>query len=150
MPNYSFQQIRTDEVKEFFFHMTEVPAVGSTVLIEGRQWRRLFNIPNAAPNGIKAIDPYSQKAFREKTGAMKGTVGDMWALSAEMSARRAEKDGGDKVKQKFFNDYSARKHGVKHTEELKAGHKAAKEHLEKGLKKLGIDGKGLSPKISLA
>jgi hypothetical protein len=150
MPNYAFQNTETEEVQEMFYHMTDAPAVGSIVELDGQSWKRLFTIPHSAPNGIKAIDPYSQKAFREKTGAMKGTVGDMWALSAEMSARRAEKDGGDKVKQKFFNDYSARKHGVKHTEELKAGHKAAKEHLEKGLKKLGIDGKGLAPKISLA
>lgn len=121
--------------------MKDAPSVGAIVEIEGDKWTRIFTIPQAAPNGLKPIDPRSSKQFVEKTGAMKGTVGDMLDLSKELSEKRAEKMGTDPVKDKFYKDYSAKRRGVKHTAQLAEEQKKAQKKLEKALAGLGLSAK---------
>lgn len=137
MPHYVFQKVGGEEVTEFYYHMNDAPKIGAVIEVEGVQWKRLTTKPQAAFAGLKAIDPYSAKEFINKTGNMKGTIGDLWDASKELSARRAEKEGGvDPVKAKYYADYKKRKRGTPHTQELADGHKAAKEHFQKGLKKI--------------
>jgi len=146
MPNYIFQRIGAEEVKDFFFSMKEAPPIGSVIFRDKIKWRRVASRPQTVFSGLKAIDPFSAKDFTNKTGQMKGTVGDLWDMSKEQSQRRAERNQGvDPIKQKYFEDYKKKKRGTPHSQELKDGHKAAKEHLEKGLKKLGLE----MPKVKL-
>jgi hypothetical protein len=49
-----------------------------------------------------------------------GTIGDLWDRSAELSAKRADKNGGiDPVKEQYFKDYSEKRNGQKHQEQIK-------------------------------
>lgn len=91
---------------------------------DGLEWKRVFTIPNASIDS--QIDPYSSKEFVQKTENKKGTIGDMMDYSKEMSEVRSEKNGGiDPVKEKYFKDYSAKRNGEKHFDEIKSkGHKS--------------------------
>lgn len=52
---------------------------------DGVKWRREFTVPQASIDAN--IDPYSSKAFVEKTRRA-GTIGELVDLSKEMSERR--------------------------------------------------------------
>lgn len=79
---------------------------------EGVEWKRVWCNPRVNTVGQK-IDPFDSKGFVEKTGKMKGTIGDMMDYSAELSEKRAEKTGVDPVKRKFFDNYQ-KENGKKH------------------------------------
>ncbi len=116
--------------------------MGTVVEMERGKWKRLFTLPEAAPNGLKPIDPHSSKQFVQKTGAMKGTIGDLWDTSAELSARRAEKNGGeDPVKSKFYAQYEKGRRGTPHSQKLAENQKKAQKKLEKALAGLGLSAK---------
>lgn len=139
MPNYLFTSQTTGETREFFYHMRDVPKVSAIIDIDGEKWRREMTMPQAAPNGIKPLDPHSAKQFVAKTGAMKGTIGDMLDLSKEMSEKRAEKHGEkDPIKEKFYDDYAAKRRGIRHTAQLAERQKSAQKKLEKTLASLGL------------
>lgn len=85
------------------------------------------------------VDPFSAKQFIEKTSSKGDTIGALWDRSKEWSEMRAAKLGGeDPIEQKYFADYRKRKRGTPHTAELAKNQKKAKEHLDKGLAKLGL------------
>lgn len=85
---------------------------------DGLQWKRIFTIPNASID--TSVDPYSSKEFIQKTENKKGTYGDMMDYSKELSYERSEKNGGvDPVKEKYYKDYSAKRKGEKHFNEIK-------------------------------
>ena len=86
---------------------------------DGLEWKRVFTIPNASIDS--KIDPHSQKEFIQKTENKKGTYGDMMDFSKELSHIRAEKNGGlDPVKEKHFKNYSNKRRGAKHLDEVKS------------------------------
>jgi len=93
---------------------------------DGLEWKRIFTVPNASIDS--QIDPYSQKEFVNKTENKKGTVGDMMDYSKEMSQMRAESNGGvDPVKDKYYKDYSSKRKGAKHFDEIKSKAKNNKQ-----------------------
>jgi len=60
------------------------------------------------------INPFDMKKMVAKTGAMKGTVGDLWNVSKEASEKRSEKLGHeDPVKRKYLDNY-AKEHQTRH------------------------------------
>ena len=86
---------------------------------DGLEWKRVFTVPNASIDS--QIDPYSKKDFVDKTANKKGTFGDMMDHSKEMSQMRAESNGGvDPVKEKYYKDYSSKRKGAKHFDEIKS------------------------------
>lgn len=137
MPQYTFKNLDTGETQDFFYSMKEVPSSDTIVIANGQRWKRVFVCPQLNTAGMKPLDPFSEKAFREKTGAMKGTVGDLWDTAKEMSEKRAEKLGEDPIRKKYFENYKKRKRGVPHTAELVEGQKKAKKEFDEGLKKIG-------------
>lgn len=103
MPNYLFKNPSTNEVIEKFFHMNEEKTY---IDEDGVEWKRVYTKPNASVQAVSKLDPFNKRGFIDKTGNMKGTIGDMMGLSEEMSAKRAEKTGHeDPVKRKFFDNY---------------------------------------------
>lgn len=100
MPEYTYKKPNENIYEDVFQSMSE-PHV---FFKDGVEWDRVFTNPQLNVNGGK-IDPFSQKEFVDKTGRMKGTMGDLFDLSAEMSYERANKDGKDPVKEKFLSDY---------------------------------------------
>jgi len=114
MPIYIFKHPETEEYKEIVQTMNE-----NHVYVDesGLEWKRVFTIPNATID--TKDDAWDHNGFVEKTGKMKGTVGDVLDYSSELSARRAEANGGeDPVKRNAFNDYEKRV-GKKHMSDKK-------------------------------
>jgi len=100
VPIYVYKHPEEDIYEEVLQGMND-PHVFSK---DGIEWQRVFLSPNAAISSD--VDPYNSNAFIEKTANMKGTLGDMMDLSAELSHKRAEKAGGeDPVKRKHFDQY---------------------------------------------
>lgn len=114
MPIYIFKHPETEEYKEIVQTMNEEHVYTDE---SGLKWKRVFTIPNATID--TKDDAWSHNGFVEKTGKMKGTVGDVLDYSSELSAKRAEANGGeDPVKRKAFNDYE-KKVGKKHISDKK-------------------------------
>lgn len=126
-------------IQDVYYPMKQAPAIGSTIVLDGETWTRVLHSPHLATNGLAPIDPYSQKAFRDKTGTKGDTLGALWDRSAELSARRAEKEGKDPVKQKYYDDYAKQKKGRRHLNEKKENHDAAIKDLNTKLKKFDVN-----------
>ena len=83
----------------------------------GKVWDRQFTVPKA--NIDSRIDPNSQSDFVSKTENKNGTMGDLWDRSAELSAKRAEKNNGvDPVKEKHYKKYSEKRNGIPHPDKI--------------------------------
>ena len=107
MPYYLFSNPDTEEIREIFFHMND-----EKVYIDENnlKWNREFVVPQASVDAN--IDPYSKRAFMDKTNKA-GTFGEMMDLSKELS----EKRGGvknDPVKKGFTKDWK-KKRNLNHT-----------------------------------
>lgn len=108
MAIYLYKHPTKDEYEEVIQGMNDP----HTFSKDGEEWRRVFTVPHASISS--SDDPFNSNAFIEKTGKMKGTVGDMMSYSEELSQKRADKHGGqDPVKAKHFKDYE-RDIGKKH------------------------------------
>lgn len=82
--------------------------------IDGVVYDRVYTVPQASID--THVDPYSEKDFRK----IKATnIGEMWDRSRELSEIRAEKEGKDPVKEKYFEDYSHKTKGKKHGKDPK-------------------------------
>ena len=139
MPLYSFIDLSTGATEDLFFTMKDAPKTGSVIQHEGRKLRRELTTSQLATAGIKPIDPHSQKAFRDKTGSMKGgTLGQLWDLSRELSEKRAAKEGVDSVKEAYYTEYSKQKKGRTHIAKKKEVHDAAIKDLNTKLKKFDV------------
>ena len=114
MPFYVYKHPEKEEYEEVLQGMSEE----HTYSKDGVEWERVFLPPNTSVS--TSVDPFDANSFIEKTGNMKGTVGDMMDLSAELSEKRAadSKDGKDPVKQKYFEEYSKARKGAKHPESM--------------------------------
>jgi hypothetical protein len=108
MPLYIFENPQTKERKEIVQRMTDVHEYEET----GVKWVRVFESPQANTTGH--IDPFSAKDFVEKTRGTRGTVGDLWDRSAELSEKRKQKMGHDPIKEKSVKDYEKKTGGKEH------------------------------------
>ena len=109
MPIYLFKHPDEEKYEEVFFHMDQI----KELIIDGVKWERIYHSPNL--NTEASINPWDNNDFVNKTKNKKGTLGDMMDASAELSAKRAEQNGGvDPIKQKYFKDYAKKRNGTKH------------------------------------
>lgn len=81
---------------------------------KGKQWERVYLIPNAAINS--RLDG-SQENFNSYFENKKGTLGDAFDASKEAAEKRKSLYGKDPVQEKFFKDYSASRKGLKHVKD---------------------------------
>jgi hypothetical protein len=111
MPEYLFENPETGEVISVIQGIDEEHAYSE----KGKEFSRVFTVPNASVDGD--IDPFSAQQFTEKTKNMKGSMGDMWDYSAELSQKRKEThDGVDPIRKKAEADYSKKRKGMKYKE----------------------------------
>ena len=123
MPIYIYKSPNGEEYKEVVQTMAEDHVYFDS---EGLKWKRVFTVPNASI--YTSVDPYSSREFVEKTSNKKGTYGDMMDYSQELSHTRAEKNGGiDPVKEKYYKDYSKKRNGAKHFDQMKTETKNNKQ-----------------------
>ena len=109
MPIYLFKNPNTGKTISVFQSMNEE----HTYSEDGIKYERVFTVPNAQIDTEFDID--SSSKFVEKTGNMKGTLGEIWDYSQELSNKRASKyDGVDPLRQKAEEKYSKKRKGMKY------------------------------------
>ena len=109
---YVFEHPETGEQEEVSQSMNDE----HTYTKDGVKWNRVWLVPNASID--TKVDPFSSKDFVAKTSNKKGTLGNLFDQSKEMSERRKDKDGVDRLAEKEAKDYN-KKTGLKHMSQIK-------------------------------
>lgn len=79
----------------------------------GIEWKRVFTVPEINTQGTLKADA-TEKQFSEYTKNKKGTFGDLWDRSAELSEKRKKIYGVDPVKKKYHESWSKKRKGRVH------------------------------------
>ncbi len=108
MPVYLFKNPKTKKI----VHIVQAMNDNHEYSENGIKFERVFTIPNATID--ENVDPDSSKAFVEKTGRMKGTLGEIWDYSQELSDKRKKMYGEDPVRMKAESKYSSKRKGMKY------------------------------------
>ncbi len=117
MPEYSYQCPKTLRIISVYQGMNDDHRFFGD---DGIEWKRIFDVPGAVIDSVFNIDPRSPQEFVRKTGLRKGKMDDLFQLSAELSEKRAAKEGKDPVKLKSWDKYeSSRSKGVIHPDRKK-------------------------------
>lgn len=128
---YLFSHPKTGEIREIEQQANDVHSYTDET---GLLWNREFSIPYTSSN-TKA-DPFSSKDFKSRFSGKNVKIGDMWEESASLSDQRSARTGMDPVKEKFFDSYSEKRHGLKHPDDPRPK-EAAKAKVQKHLDKMG-------------
>jgi len=112
MPLYLFKNPVTGKVVHIHQSMNDEHIYSEN----GIQFERVFTSPFARLDS--EVDPFSQQQFVEKTGKMKGTLGDIWDYSKEMSEKREKIVGQDNIRGKAEEKYSKKRRGMKYKEKV--------------------------------
>ncbi len=107
MPNYIFAHPKTGEIKEIFQQINDKHEYSEN----GIKFQRVFTRPNMAVQ--TKIDPMNPKDFLEKTKNSKGTMGDLFDRSQELSEKRKQIIGKDPIKEQSDREYSKKRKGKK-------------------------------------
>jgi hypothetical protein len=110
MPLYTFENIKTGELRDVHFRMLDEKIYNGEGGTEVGEWKRIFYVPQVNM-GLK-IDPFSSKSFLDKTKNAK-TYGEAWDISKEFSDARADKIGApdpqrEKAEDKFYRNKNKR------------------------------------------
>lgn len=117
MPYYEFSHPVTNHIIGIYQSMDDVHEY---VDEEGVKWNRVFHNPQAVIGSLSNLDPKDPQAFVKATGQKKGKLKDIYQLSAELSEKRAQKEGVDQVKLKNWERYEqARGKNTIHPERAK-------------------------------
>ena len=111
---YLYQNKETGEIREIFQGMNEVHSYSGQSNNE-TDWVRVFTNPGISFDN--KIDPYSPTAFVDKTQNKKGTLGDLWDASRELSEKRKDSLGTDPIRQTAYDDYAKARNGKRHPKE---------------------------------
>lgn len=115
---YLFRHKKTGEEKEVILSLDE-PKIYKGKSGNDDNWERVFTVPEVNIGNAKVGNPWDSRQYIEKTGSMKGTVGNLEDYSRELSEKRAQENGGvDPVKEKYLKDYSAKRNGAKHPSQM--------------------------------
>lgn len=115
MPIYVYKHPDKENYIEIIQSMNDVHEYTDE---DNLKWKRVFINPQL--NVESNIDPFDNKSFIEKTGKMKGTLGEMMDYSKELSEKRKSMNGGvDPVKEKYYEGYSKDRKGAKHPDQIK-------------------------------
>ena len=106
MPIYAFIHPDTEEEIEVLQKMDE-PHV--YIDENGVEWKRKWTLPNAQIDAD--IDPFDKHAFSRKIEHQKGTMGELFDQSKELSEKRKDKLGYDPVKKEYLKKYSKERRG---------------------------------------
>jgi hypothetical protein len=110
MPIYLYQNPKNKKIKEIIQSVHDVHEYEE----EGVKWNRVFTAPEL--NTFEKLGAESTaKQFSELTGKQKGTMGDLWDRSKELSDKRKKLYGGaDPVKKQYYKDWSKKRKGKVH------------------------------------
>lgn len=114
MPYYRYVHPKTNEIKDIFQGMNDVHEY---IDENGLKWNRIFTTPELSTQDKLSVES-SAKDFSRVTANQKGTMGDLWDRSAELSEKRKKLYGEDKVKSKYYEDWSKKRKGKVHPKKL--------------------------------
>ena len=119
MPEYTYCNIENEEEqRDFVFKMNDVKP--DVIEVDGKKWRRDWSALRIQGAVDGKLNCWSERSFVEKTAKMKGTVGDLWEKSQELSSQRAKEAGGqDPILQKNYKDYAKKTRGAAHPDLIK-------------------------------
>lgn len=109
MPIYIYKNPKTEEIKEIIQSVHDK----HEYIQDGIKWDRVFTVPEVNTQE-KLNEKSTSKDFARVTGNQKGTVGDLWDRSKELSEKRSKIYGKDNVKKKYFEDWSKKRKGKVH------------------------------------
>lgn len=116
MPEYLYQHPKTEEVKSV---IQSIHDEHEYIDNDGIKWNRIFTVPQMGVD-TKMDASTDSKTFSEKTKNKRGTLGDLFDQSKELSEARKKMYGGkDPVKKKYWDDWSKKRKGKKHPEMFK-------------------------------
>lgn len=110
MPFYTYINPDTEEVIDVVQSINENHVYFDK---NGLEWRRVFTVPEVNTHGTLKADT-TEKQFSDYTRNQKGSIGDLYDRSAELSEKRKKIYGKDPVKKKYFNDWSKKRKGKVH------------------------------------
>ncbi len=128
MPFYTFTNLKTQEKRDIFFHMNDEKIYNGDGDREVNQWVREYLSPNASID--TEMDAFDPKSFMKATNKP-DSLGSLFDRSKELSLKRADKEGIDPVRQKFYENYQKTHGGKKH-------HAQAREESVRVAKDAGI------------
>lgn len=111
MPIYLYQNPTTGEIKEILQNINQIHSYKE----DGVEWLRIFTVPQLNTEGTLKAD-CTDKQFSEFTKNKKGTIGDLWDRSKELSEKRKKIYGRDPVKEKYKKDWSKKRKNRKFLE----------------------------------
>ena len=79
----------------------------------GVKWNRVFTAPELNTEGSLKTDCTAQQ-FSDYVGKKKGTIGDLFDRSKELSEKRQKVLGKDPLKEKYYKNWSKKRKGKKH------------------------------------
>jgi len=107
MPVYIYQNPDTEETIEI---VQSVNDIHEYIDSNGLKWNRIFTVPQV---GIDTkLDAHStSKDFAEKTKNKNDNIGQLWDRSKELSEKRKDKFGEDKLKKAYVENWSKKRKG---------------------------------------
>ena len=121
---YVFQHPETGETKEIYQKIDEKHEFTDE---SGLKWNRVFTTSYISSN--VQIDAYSAESYASKTKNKNYTVGEMTDISAELSDKRANKEGIDPVKIEHYDRYAKKNNGVRHVDDKRPADPSLKKKL---------------------
>jgi hypothetical protein len=109
MPVYIYQNPKNGQIKEIIQSVHDKHEYTENNL----KWNRVFTVPEVNTQDKLDINS-NEKDFARVTGKQKGTLGDLWDRSGELSEKREKVYGKDPVKEKHFKDWSKKRKGKIH------------------------------------
>jgi hypothetical protein len=109
MPIYLYQNPKTREIKEIIQSVHDLHEYYE----DNIKWNRVFTVPEVNTQDKLSVDS-NAKDFDRITGKKKGSIGDLWDQSKELSEKRKKIYGKDPVKEKYFKDWSKKRKGKLH------------------------------------
>ena len=109
MPIYIYKNPNTNEIIEI---VQSVHDEHEYIDSNNVKWIRVFTVPQVNTEGKLDVNCDSKK-FAEFTKNKKGTIGDLWDRSAELSEKRKKLYGEDHVKNKYKETWSKKRKNKK-------------------------------------
>jgi len=110
MPEYLYKHPKTGKVISL---IQSIHDKHEYIDEKGVKWDRVFTAPELNTEGSLKTDCTAQQ-FSEYVGKRKGTIGDLFDRSKELSEKRQKVLGKDPLKEKYYKNWSKKRKGKRH------------------------------------
>lgn len=129
MPVHSFTDETSGATIDVYVSANAPATEHQTQVLNGVTYKRIYAAPLTSRD--TSFGDCDRGDFARKVDGKRGLkLGDSWEISAEMSERRAQRDGVDPVREQFYSNY-AKENGERHPDVVR------RERLDRANAKLG-------------